>query len=116
MSSSFVGNKIRIKVRGFDIDNIEVAMRQIFNVVQQHNKDAKNANKELFTSGIFRLKRRHHVYSVLRAPNRHKDSQQHFESYEHKWFIDISNADSLFFRELNKINFSNGVGFDVEEL
>jgi ribosomal protein S10 len=84
MSNSFSGNKVRIKIKGLDIHSIEVAMRQIFNVVEQHNKDAKNANKELFKSGIVRTPRRHHVYSVLRAPNRHKDSQQHLESYEHK--------------------------------
>ena len=97
--------KIRIKLKGYDHNILDLAARQIVNSVE-----ATGA----VVSGPVPLPTRIQKYSVIRSPFIDKDSQEQFEIRTHNRLIDIVESSSKTIDALTKLNLPAGVNIDIK--
>ena len=72
--------RIRVKLRGFDVDLIEQSSRAIVQTVEKAGAKV---------SGPIPLPTRINKYTVLRSPHVNKKAREQFEMRTHKRLIDI---------------------------
>jgi len=75
-------DRIRVRLRGFDVRLIDDSARSIVQTVQKAGAKV---------SGPIPLPTRTSRYTVLRSPHVHKKSREQFEMRTHKRLIDIIN-------------------------
>lgn len=77
---AMAGQKIRIRLKSYDHEVIDVSARKIVETVTRAGATVV---------GPVPLPTEKNVYCVIRSPHKYKDSREHFEMRTHKRLIDI---------------------------
>ena len=99
------GQKVRVKVKGFDHKMVDQAVRQIVEAVQRTGA---------VVVGPVPLPTRIEKFCVIRSPNIDKDSREQFEIRTHKRLIDISQPNPKTIDALTQLNLASGVEIDIK--
>ena len=96
--------KIRIKLRAYDHEILDAAVRDIVEHVTRTGARVV---------GPVPLPTERSIYTVIRSPHKDKDSREHFQMLTHKRLIDILDATSKTVQELQRLNLSAGVDIEI---
>lgn len=99
------GQKIRIKLEGFDHKLVDQAAEEIVSAVERTGA---------VVSGPIPLPTRIQKFSVIRSPFIDKNSQEQFEIRTHKRLIDIVETTSKTIDALTGLNLPSGVEVDIK--
>ena len=98
--------RIRVKLRGFDVDLIEQSSKAIVQTVQQAGAKV---------SGPIPLPTRINKYTVLRSPHVNKKAREQFEMRTHKRLIDILDPTQKVVEALMKLELPAGVDVEIRQ-
>ncbi len=98
--------KIRVRLRGFDIELIDQSARSIVQTVQKAGATV---------SGPIPLPTRVNKYTVLRSPHVNKKAREQFEMRTHKRLIDIIQPTSAVMDSLMKLELPAGVDVEIKQ-
>ena len=99
------GQKIRIKLKAYDHDLIDLSAAKIVDTVK------KTGTK---VTGPIPLPTEKEVITILRATHKYKDSREQFELRTHKRLIDIFNPTAKTVDSLMKIDLPAGVDTSIK--
>ncbi len=99
------GQKIRIKLKAYDHNLIDVSAEKIVESVK------KTGTK---VSGPIPLPTEKEIVTILRATHKYKDSREQFELRTHKRLIDIFNPTSKTVDSLMKLDLPAGVDISIK--
>ena len=99
------GQKIRIKLKAYDHNLIDVYAEKIVETVK------KTGTK---VSGPIPLPTEKEIITILRATHKYKDSREQFELRTHKRLIDIYNPTSKTVDSLMKLDLPAGVDISIK--
>jgi len=99
------GQKIRIKLKGFDHKIVDQSAQQIVEAVE-----ATGA----VVAGPVPLPTHIQKFSVIRSPFIDKDSQEQFEIRTHNRLIDVIETSSRTIDALTKLNLPAGIEIDIK--
>lgn len=99
------GQRIRIKLKAYDHKVIDQSCQQILQTAQKSGA---------LVSGPIPLPTARSVYSVIRSPFIHKNSQEQFEMRVHKRLIDILNPSAKTIDSLTNLNLPAGVDIEIK--
>jgi small subunit ribosomal protein S10 len=99
------GQKIRIKLKAYDHNLIDLSAEKIVETVK------KTGTK---VSGPIPLPTEKEIVTILRAPHKYKDSREQFEIRTHKRLIDIFNPTAKTVDSLMKIDLPAGVDISIK--
>ncbi len=99
-------DRIRVRLRGFDIELVEQSAKAIVQTVV--TSGAK-------VSGPVPLPTRINKYTVLRSPHVNKKSREQFEMRTHKRLIDILDPTSKVMDALMKLELPAGVDVEIRQ-
>ena len=97
--------KIRIKLKSFDHNLIDVAANKIVDAAQTSGAQV---------SGPIPLPTRKEVVTIIRSPFIYKDSREQFEIRTHKRLIDIYSPSSKVVDGLTKLDLPAGVDIKIK--
>lgn len=98
--------RIRVKLRGFDVELIEQSARAIVQTVQKAGAKV---------SGPIPLPTRINKYTVLRSPHVNKKAREQFEMRTHKRLIDILDPTQKVVEALMKLELPAGVDVEIRQ-
>ena len=99
------GQKIRIKLKAYDHNLIDISAEKIVETVK------KTGTK---VSGPIPLPTDKEIITILRATHKYKDSREQFELRTHKRLIDIYNPTSKTVDSLMKLDLHAGVDISIK--
>ena len=99
------GQKIRIKLKAYDHNLIDLSAEKIVETV------TKTGPK---VSGPIPLPTEKEIITILRATHKYKDSREQFELRTHKRLIDIYNPTSKTVDSLMKLDLPAGVDISIK--
>ncbi|MBP7551863.1 MAG: 30S ribosomal protein S10 [Spirochaetes bacterium] len=99
-----VANKIRVRLRGYDIELVDQAAKSIVSAVRKTGAKF---------SGPIPLPTRINKYTVLRSVNINVNSREQFEMRTHKRLIDIEPVEGTL-ESLMKLELAAGVDVDIK--
>ncbi len=99
------GQKIRIRLRAYDHNLIDVASDKIVETVKRSG---------VKVSGPIPLPTEKEIVTILRAVHKYKDSREQFELRTHKRLIDIYNPTSKAVDALMKLDLPAGVDINIK--
>ncbi len=99
------GQKIRIKLKAYDHNLIDLSAEKIVETVK------KTGTK---VSGPIPLPTEKEIVTILRATHKDKDSREQFELRTHKRLIDIFNPTSKTVDSLMKLDLPAGVDISIK--
>ena len=99
------GQKIRIKLKAYDHNLIDLSAEKIVETVK------KTGTK---VSGPIPLPTEKEIITILRATHKYKDSREQFELRTHKRLIDIYNPTSKTVDSLMKLDLPAGVDTSIK--
>ncbi|MEG1608940.1 MAG: 30S ribosomal protein S10, partial [Clostridia bacterium] len=97
--------KIRIRLRAYDHNLIDVAAEKIVDTVKRSG---------VKVSGPIPLPTEKEIVTILRAVHKYKDSREQFELRTHKRIIDILNPTSKAVDALMKMDLPAGVDINIK--
>lgn len=100
------GEKIRVRLRGFDVQLVDQSARSIVQTVQKAGAQV---------AGPIPLPTRTAKYTVLRSPHVNKKSREQFEMRTHKRLIDILEPTSAVMDSLMKLELPAGVDVEIKQ-
>ena len=98
-------DRIRVRLRGFDVRLIDDSARGIVQTVQKAGAKV---------SGPIPLPTRSSKYTVLRSPHVDKKSREQFEMRTHRRLIDILDPTQQTIDSLMKLELSAGVDVEIK--
>ena len=98
--------KIRVKLRGFDVELIDQSSKAIVDTVQKAGAKV---------SGPIPLPTRINKVTVLRSPHVNKTSREQFEMRTHKRLIDIIEPSAVVMDSLMKLELPAGVDVEIKQ-
>ena len=98
--------RIRVKLRGFDVELVEQSSRAIVQTVVKAGA---------MVSGPVPLPTRINRYTVLRSPHVDKKSREQFEMRTHKRLIDILDPTQKVVEALMKLELPAGVDVEIRQ-
>ncbi len=98
--------RIRVKLRGFDVELVEQSSRAIVQTVVKAGAKV---------SGPVPLPTRVNKYTVLRSPHVDKKSREQFEMRTHKRLIDILDPTQKVVEALMKLELPAGVDVEIRQ-
>jgi small subunit ribosomal protein S10 len=98
--------KIRVRLRAFDAELIDLSARSIVNAVTRAGAKV---------SGPVPLPTKVNRYTVLRSPHVNKKSREQFEMRTHKRLIDIINPTGETINALMKLELPAGVDVEIKQ-
>ncbi len=98
--------RIRVKLRGFDVELVEQSSRAIVQTVVKAGAKV---------SGPVPLPTRVNKYTVLRSPHGNKKSREQFEMRTHKRLIDILDPTQKVVEALMKLELPAGVDVEIRQ-
>ena len=98
--------RIRVKLRGFDVDLIEQSSKAIVQTVVRAGAKV---------SGPIPLPTRINKYTVLRSPHVNKKAREQFEMRTHKRLIDILDPTQTVVEALMKLELPAGVDVEIRQ-
>ncbi len=99
------GTRVRIKLRAYDHNLIDVAAQKIVETVKRSGGQV---------SGPIPLPTDKEVVTILRAVHKYKDSREQFELRTHKRLIDIYNPSKKAIDALMKVDVPAGVDIKIK--
>ncbi len=99
------GQKIRIRLRAYDHNLIDVAADKIVETVKRSG---------VKVAGPIPLPTEKEVVTILRAVHKYKDSREQFELRTHKRIIDIYNPTAKAVDALMKLDLPAGVDINIK--
>ena len=102
---NMAGQKIRIKLKAYDHDLIDVSADKIVETVKRTGTKV---------SGPIPLPTEKEVITILRSPHKYKDSREQFELRTHKRLIDIYNPTAKTVESLMKLDLPAGVDIQIK--
>jgi small subunit ribosomal protein S10 len=99
-------DRIRVRLRGFDVRLIDDSSRSIVQTVQKAGAKV---------SGPIPLPTRINKYTVLRSPHVNKKSREQFEMRTHKRLIDIIDPTPDVMDALMKLELPAGVDVEIKQ-
>src|SRR3990167_6770944 len=105
MATEYRGQKVRIRLKGFDHKLLDQSTAEIVDT-------AKRTGARL--SGPIPLPTHIERYTVLRSPHVDKKSREQFEIRTHKRLIDIVEPTAKTMDALNKINMPAGIEIKIK--
>ncbi|MDR0837574.1 MAG: 30S ribosomal protein S10 [Propionibacteriaceae bacterium] len=99
------GQKIRIKLRGYDHEIIDASAQKIVDTVTRTG---------VKVAGPVPLPTEKNVWCVIRSPHKYKDSREHFEMRTHKRLIDILDPTPKTVDSLMRIDLPAGVDIEIK--
>ena len=99
------GQKVRVKIKGFDYKRVDQSMSQIVEVVERTGA---------IVVGPVPLPTVIEKFCVIRSSNIDKDSREQFEIRTHKRLIDILQPTNKTIDALTQINVASGVEIDIK--
>ena len=99
-------NKMRVRLRGFDIELVDQAAKSIVAAVKKTNAKF---------SGPIPLPTKINKFTVLRAVNVNIKSREQFEMRTHKRLIDIEPVEGTL-ESLMKLELAAGVDVDIKNM
>ena len=99
------GQKIRIKLKAYDHNLIDISAEKIVETVK------KTGTK---VSGPIPLPTEKEIVTILRAPHKDKDSREQFELRTHKRLIDIYSPTKAAMTALEKLSLPAGVDIKIK--
>jgi len=99
-------DRIRVRLRGFDVRLIDDSARGIVQTVQKAGAKV---------SGPIPLSTRINKYTVLRSPHVHKKSREQFEMRTHKRLIDIIDPTPDVMDALMKLELPAGIDVEIKQ-
>ncbi len=100
-----IGQKVRVKVKGFDHKLVDQAAKQIVETAERTGA---------IVTGPVPLPTRIEKFCVIRSPHIDKDSREQFEIRTHKRLIDILQPTSKTVDALTQLNLASGVEIDIK--
>lgn len=100
------GEKIRVRLRGFDVQLVDQSARSIVQTVQRAGANV---------SGPIPLPTRINKFTVLRGPHVNKKAREQFEMRTHKRLIDIIEPSSAVMDSLMKLELPAGVDVEIKQ-
>jgi small subunit ribosomal protein S10 len=104
--SGMAKDRIRVRLRGFDVELIDQSARSIVQTV------IKAGSK---VAGPVPLPTRINRFTVLKSPFVHKKSREQFEMRTHKRLIDILEPTSAVMDALMKLELPAGVDVEIKQ-
>ncbi|EFW36704.1 ribosomal protein S10 [Treponema phagedenis F0421] len=98
--------KIRVRLRGFDVDLVDQSSKAIVQAVQKAGAKV---------SGPIPLPTRVNKFTVLRSPHVNKKSREQFEMITHKRLIDIIDPTQDVMNALVGLELSAGVDVEIKQ-
>ena len=98
--------RIRVKLRGFDVELVEQSSRAIVQTVVKAGAKV---------SGPVPLPTRINKYTVLRSPHVNKKSREQFEMRTHKRLVDILDPTQKVVEALMKLELPAGVDVEIRQ-
>lgn len=98
--------KIRVRLRGFDVELIEQSARAIVDTVQKEGTKV---------SGPVPLPTKINKFTVLKSPFVNKKSREQFEMRTHKRLIDILEPTPAVMNALMKLELPAGVDVEIKQ-
>ncbi len=98
--------RIRVKLRGFDVELVEQSSKAIVQTVVRAGAQV---------SGPVPLPTRINKYTVLRSPHVNKKSREQFEMRTHKRLIDILDPTQKVVEALMKLELPAGVDVEIRQ-
>jgi small subunit ribosomal protein S10 len=98
--------KIRVRLRGFDIELIDQSAKAIVQTVTKSGSTV---------SGPIPLPTKINKYTVLRSPHVNKKAREQFEMRTHKRLIDIIEPTSAVMDALMKLELPAGVDVEIKQ-
>jgi small subunit ribosomal protein S10 len=98
--------KIRVRLRAFDVELIDQSARSIVQTVQKAGAQV---------SGPIPLPTRINKFTVLRSPHVNKKAREQFEMRTHKRLIDIIEPTSAVMDALMKLELPAGVDVEIKQ-
>ncbi len=99
-------DKIRVRLRGFDVELIDQSAKSIVQTVQKSGAKV---------SGPIPLPTRINKFTVLRSPHVNKKSREQFEMRTHKRLIDIIEPTTQVMDALMKLELPAGVDVEIKQ-
>ena len=99
-------DKIRVRLRSFDIELIDVSAKSIVDAVAKVGADF---------SGPVPLPTKIEKFTVLRSPHVNKKAREQFEMRTHKRLIDIYNPDQKVVEALMRLELPAGVDVEIKQ-
>ncbi|MCX7774785.1 MAG: 30S ribosomal protein S10 [Rectinemataceae bacterium] len=99
-------DRIRVRLRGFDVRLVDESARSIVKTVQQAGAKV---------SGPVPLPTRINKFTVLRSPHVHKKSREQFEMRTHKRLIDILDPTPDVMDALMKLELPAGIDVEIKQ-
>ena len=99
------GQKIRIKLKAYDHNLIDLSAEKIVETVKKTGTNV---------SGPIPLPTEKEIITILRATHKYKDSREQFELRTHKRLIDIYNPTSKTVDSLMKLDLPAGVDISIK--
>lgn len=96
--------EVRLNLKSYDHKILDFGVHKILDVIK---KTGVNIS-------LVPLPTDKHVYTVLRAVHKYKDSREQFELRIHKRLISISNPNKHTIDALKKIDLPSGVDIDIK--
>jgi small subunit ribosomal protein S10 len=103
---AMANDKIRVRLRGFDVELIDQSAKAIVQTVQKSGATV---------SGPIPLPTRTNKFTVLRSPHVNKKSREQFEMRTHKRLIDIIEPTSTVMDALMKLELPAGVDVEIKQ-
>ena len=97
--------KIRIKLRAYDHEILDAAVRDIVEHVTRTGARVV---------GPVPLPTERSIYTVIRSPHKDKDSREPFQMLTHKRLLDILDATPKTVQELQRLSLSAGVDIQIK--
>ena len=97
--------KIRIKLKAYDHNLIDVAAEKIVDTIKRHNTKV---------AGPIPLPTEKEVVTIIRSPHKYKDSREQVELRTHKRLIDIFNPTAQAVDSLMKLDLPAGVDINIK--
>ena len=98
--------RIRVRLRGFDVELIDQSSRAIVETVSRAGASV---------AGPIPLPTRINKYTVLRSPHVNKKSREQFEMRTHKRLIDILDPTSAVMDALMRLELPAGVDVEIRQ-
>ena len=99
-------DKIRVRLRAFDVELIDQSARSIVQTVKKSGAKV---------SGPIPLPTRINKFTVLRSPHVNKKSREQFEMRTHKRLIDILEPTSTVMNALMRLELPAGVDVEIKQ-
>jgi small subunit ribosomal protein S10 len=99
------GQKIRIRIKAYDHQVIELSTRKIADTVLRTGAKLK---------GPIPLPTDKSRYTVIRSTHKYKDSREHFEMRTHKRLLDITNYSAKTVDALQRLDLPAGVDIEIK--